>query len=749
TTCGPDTVCVPLSVSPSDADVRVEPDGVYKPQTGEVCFYVQQQGSHSRTVIAESLCGADTCRLTVDITILEPPVLSCPVVIDTVLCLALPETLCFPIDTGGTISEIQVSPPGVYSGGRVCFEVSQEGSYEFEIIASGPCGSAVCSTTVNVVDDTPPDIHYPVGLVIERFPDDTSLVLVDGIFAEDAETVPTLTKTCGVGTFTPVSPDSGVLSFLPDTFGTYGFCFEASDGCRMTAETLLVDIELSTGPCFVLSIDGGNCVPVGVRQRVNIMIESYTSIGGFDLLVNYDASVMAFQAATIEGTDIDGWEYFQYRLGSADCGSSCPSGLVRFVGLADMNDGPGNHPPESTLTPNGILIKADFLVANDQNLGGYFLPIGFSWFSCGDNGISDPTGDQFYIDRRIYTPEMNLIWDEDDDVQFPEADRRLGIGAPDECVEGGGEGKPSPSRCIDFINGGICVISPESIDVRGDINLNGIAYEIADAVVFINYFIYGFSAFHVNLEGQVAATDVNADGQTLSVGDLVYLIRVIVGDADPIPKPTPYADELILSTTPEGDVITVTTDAVGSIGAALLVYDIAGHVIPGTPQPGAQAAGMQLKYSIENGELRVLLYDIGKHMVQPGKNHIIDIPFSGDGRLTLKSAEIVDYQGRPYRVSGGTSELPTGFTLRQNYPNPFNPSTVINFSLAVSSEWRLEIYNIAGRLVRAFNGFSESGTVSVEWDGRDNAGLPVASGVYLYRLEAADFSASKKMILVK
>jgi len=96
-----------------------------------------------------------------------------------------------------------------------------------------------------------------------------------------------------------------------------------------------------------------------------------------------------------------------------------------------------------------------------------------------------------------------------------------------------------PDRNIDFFNGGIDIVCADSIDARGDINLNNVGYEIADAVMFTNYFVKGVSAFGSHVAGSTAASDVNADGLALSVADLVYLIRVIVGDALPYPKTAP------------------------------------------------------------------------------------------------------------------------------------------------------------------------------------------------------------------
>ncbi len=94
--------------------------------------------------------------------------------------------------------------------------------------------------------------------------------------------------------------------------------------------------------------------------------------------------------------------------------------------------------------------------------------------------------------------------------------------------------------------------------------------------------------------------------------------------------------------------------------------------------------------------------------------------------------------------------LPDNFTLRQNYPNPFNPTTQISFTLPRAERVSLMVYNIAGQRVRLLiDGQLSSGVHTIEWDGRDDQGFTVSSGIYLYRLSGAKLSASRKMTLLK
>jgi hypothetical protein len=94
--------------------------------------------------------------------------------------------------------------------------------------------------------------------------------------------------------------------------------------------------------------------------------------------------------------------------------------------------------------------------------------------------------------------------------------------------------------------------------------------------------------------------------------------------------------------------------------------------------------------------------------------------------------------------------LPTQFSLDQNFPNPFNPSTTIMYSLKDPGHVTLSIYNVLGQNVRTLvDEYQNAGSYTTIWDGSDDRGNGVASGMYFYRIKAGDFTEIKKMVMVK
>jgi endonuclease I len=109
-----------------------------------------------------------------------------------------------------------------------------------------------------------------------------------------------------------------------------------------------------------------------------------------------------------------------------------------------------------------------------------------------------------------------------------------------------------------------------------------------------------------------------------------------------------------------------------------------------------------------------------------------------------------EFAAAMYVTTGIEEETPGSFRLTGNFPNPFNPSTTIRFELPRSSRVNLSVYDVSGRLTAVLvDGDLDSGVHRAVWNGRDSDGRPAASGVYFCRMKAADFNATRKLVLLK
>ncbi len=99
---------------------------------------------------------------------------------------------------------------------------------------------------------------------------------------------------------------------------------------------------------------------------------------------------------------------------------------------------------------------------------------------------------------------------------------------------------------------------------------------------------------------------------------------------------------------------------------------------------------------------------------------------------------------------GNRGVIPSDYALGQNYPNPFNPTTIIEYSIPKRSHIEISIFNILGRKVTSLvNSSHEAGKYSIQWDGRDQQGQEVASGIYFYNFKSDYYTETKKMILLR
>jgi hypothetical protein len=177
----------------------------------------------------------------------------------------------------------------------------------------------------------------------------------------------------------------------------------------------------------------------------------------------------------------------------------------------------------------------------------------------------------------------------------------------------------------------------------------------------------------------------------------------------------------------------------------ILTYDIPQN--PGTP--------VKIDYKEEDGIWLVQIAGFGKW--SPGETLRIDFHDknsgqSGSHEVILSDEPVQNLSGKLLRLS---APAPKQSALLQNYPNPFNPESWIPYKLANSGDVTIKIYNVQGQLVRTLNlgrreaGFYVSKENAAYWNGRNDSGEQIASGIYFYQIKAGTFDATKRLVILK
>ncbi len=252
--------------------------------------------------------------------------------------------------------------------------------------------------------------------------------------------------------------------------------------------------------------------------------------------------------------------------------------------------------------------------------------------------------------------------------------------------------------------------------VEGDLNLNGLGYEIADAVMFTNYFIEGTSVFR-SVDSSMAASDINRDGKPLTVSDLVYLLRVVVGDAISYPKLTPMETSYSL----QNGVVSVDHE----MGAAHVVLE-------GDAQVQLLADNMEMKTGMIDGNMNAIIYSSRANTEFAGNFLVTD--------AQVLSIEFATYDGQPVVAEN----IQSHFKLYQNYPNPFHRETMICFDLPHAATYKAEVISAFGEVLTTLQQQSEAGHICFTFDGAD-----YPSGLYFYRVRVGDESVTKQMWMIR
>jgi len=597
---------------------------------------------------------------------------------------------------------------GGYASQINCLPVS--GGTEYLIVVDGYGGQSGNFELTVSADVDAPVITCPANSVVPSFGD---LPDCDGGLVS-------VTEDCGY-TVTCERTNVGGVGCTGDPIPVT-YTFTATDDAGNSASCSWVVTVAAPGcPSLPLSVaDPSGPVDVPVGSQISVPVSLSTSgqaVGQFDFLLEFDHSAVSLLGVD-RGVALGAWEYFTYEISQG----ANQTTLLRLVGIADL-DG-GSSPAESAYLPNGTIANLLFAVGSDESKVGREIVLNWRTNASTDNIVSDKLG--------------NLVFSGDDvDAQAVAAAHPNKIVLP----------------TLEKANGVIRVAPVAS--ALGDINLNGTLYEVGDAVLLASYLTHGAGALSPDAQvrdRQLAAADINADGYMATIGDLVFLTKIIAGHASPvsgIAKLSPAAGDATVDVAIHNGQINLGAISTTDLGGALFVFRHDGNSF-GEPVLSPIAQGMTMSYSVTNSSMRVLLYSSDASASIPaGRNDLLTIPTNGIGGAELIETQISDANGMLLNSRTAKSIVPTGFALMQNYPNPFNAGTVMSFDIVGRENWTLTVYNIAGQTVREFAGSDASGHVTVAWDGRDNSGNSVSSGMYFYRLQAGNFTDSKKMTLVK
>jgi hypothetical protein len=302
------------------------------------------------------------------------------------------------------------------------------------------------------------------------------------------------------------------------------------------------------------------------------------------------------------------------------------------------------------------------------------------------------------------------------------------------------------------------------VDCFGDVTLDKLI-DVADVVSLVGY-ILGNIQYDTR---QQEAADINQD-TSIDVGDLVGVINIILGrpiDSPGLGYTAPLAvvdldlDDLKKGT--DDRIYVHSQELVPVAGVQLkLKYD-PDEISFSSPVVTDRSDDFIIQYKDEGkGELTLVMYNLSGKSIDPGEGRIISLPvnlrpgFKGEPRIEINQAVMADPGAVVIPVGRKGTRLPVDFRLAQNYPNPFNPSTTIEFEIVAYSQCELmvttslRIYNVLGQSIKTLvNETKSPGVYHVVWDGTDESGDRVSSGVYLYQLKAGDHKETKKMVLMK
>ena len=300
----------------------------------------------------------------------------------------------------------------------------------------------------------------------------------------------------------------------------------------------------------------------------------------------------------------------------------------------------------------------------------------------------------------------------------------------------------------------------------GDVNGDG-DIDVMDVLVVVNY-ILG----KVSLEDAWCLADCNLDG-FIDILDAVGLVNVIleIGTCPPMGVPKKINTSAVMGFSDISDspaqtiefpiYLETETEIAGLQFTLSYENDV---LIPSSvPFVTDRSARMTVASAAQDGKLTVVLYSTEGVSIPAGAEPVLKVPFrvkhlDGQAETAVSFEKALVAQDCitevPVQLISSSVKLgdliPKEYTLFQNYPNPFNPETSIDYQVPETEYITLTIFNTLGQRVRTLvNERQGPGFYRRQWDGCNEFGQPVSSGIYFYLLTAGNFSQTKKMVLMR
>jgi len=710
-------VCIELTIT--GADEVTTSVGAW--DGGMLCFTPEVAGETTVTVTATNICGDVTCDVAFNISLMAEPIIGVTDPVSVTLCSA--EEVCLGVSVENATS-VTVSDGFTWTDGQLCFTPDTAGTYIATITAANGCHE-VSETQSFVIDYTPAPL---AEFLVDT---DTGMMPFSPVFT-NTSTGSDLTYAWDFGDGGTSSDFEPLYTF--EAYGEYTVTLTVTDVCNRT----------NTYYMTIYVLDNEVVMPTDawiVAYCNEPMLEGVPMVSG-DIIKAYDPDgVLCGKAVVKEDGSFGMMNIYHDDMYTLDVDEGAVEGdVITF----SVNEVVVATDPTITWTENGDVYQVCDFVA--ESCVTYELSEGWNLISWNVAFSSDI---ESFISDYAGCIDVILSFDQDGLTYDPSLPQF------------------STLEDVDFYHGYWFRLScPITFEICGGVISPNDYIQIYSGWNLVSYWPDysmpvedGFASIMENLlvtygyDGG-AMDYVPGDPLHNTLTDLYptfgYWVKSSTADMlyyDDAPMPVKSNVTSLASADRE---ITASRDWMNVYGAGIKL-------------DGAELAnGSKIEVFTEDGILCGSgVYSGGLLKFTPVYGYDVDFESypQSDDQLTIKVngtsvEEEITYIGGGARVALSSltsgAPIPGGFTLAQNYPNPFNPTTSISFTLTTAGQVELSVFNIMGqKVITLADGVFSAGTHEVEWNGADENGNLVTSGVYFYRINAGNDNQTRKMILMK